>query len=279
MDGKFDPWSTDNKMLGKVYQQDNFEYVDTGVESEWCYILFSSNGLYYPDTQEVFEEQIVRKNRFEWKWVVRNSKIPQRAARIIYVRDIHKIWYTYGISAKVDTIDKTLELLKCLTEKYKVVTVGSSAGGYMAVLTAIKLQAQYCLNFSGQYRIDEELKNPYTDISGMLDEYWGTVFYFAPAYCQSDIEQYRLVEKKDCVRLFLFRDDRHASTMLTGNIPYIIGDTRDELEKIYAHWENKKINKFSFLMHTVPFMRLGKVMYREVKGFFIRRSGKHWNGV
>ncbi len=279
MNDKFDPWSTDNKMLGEVYQQDNFECVDTGVESEWCYIMFSSNGLYYPDTQEVFEEQIVRKNRFEWKWVVQNSPIPRRAARIIYVRDIHKIWYTYGISAKADTIDKTLQLLKKLTENYKVVTVGSSAGGYMAVLAAIKLQARYCLNFSGQYKIDEGLNNPYTDISDMLDGYQGTIFYFVPAYCESDIKQYRLVEKKNCVRFFLFQDDRHASTMLTGNIPYIIGDTGDELEKIYAHWSNKKINKLAFLMYTVPFMCLGKVMYREVKGYLIRRSGNHWNGV
>ena len=204
MNGEFDPWSTDDKMLDEVYQQNNFECVDTGIDSEWCYILFSSNGLYYPNKQEVFEEQIVRKNRFEWKWVVQNSQIPQRAARIIYVRDIHKIWYTYGISAKVDTIDKTLELLKSLTGKYKVITVGSSAGGYMAVLTAIRLQAQYCLNFSGQYKIDEELRNPYTDISGMLDEYQGTVFYFAPAYCQSDIEQYRLVEKRVVSGSFCF---------------------------------------------------------------------------
>lgn len=279
MSEELDIWDLSNPIIQEEYKKKNYECVDTGIDSTWCYIFFSSNGLYYPDTKEIFEEQIVKKNRYEWKWVVRNSKVQHRAGRIIYVRDIHKIWYTYGINNEANTIDKTLQMLRELAVGFDVVTVGSSAGGYMAVLAAIKLQAKYCINFSGQYLIDKKFENPYTDISGMLDEYKGKIFYFVPADCKSDIEQYQLVKKKECVYLFMFDDNRHASTMLTGNMPYIIGDSENELQKIYAKYAGKRIGKIDFLLATVPILRWGKLLYGEIKGYLIRRTGKHWNGI
>lgn len=279
MSEKFDVWDLGNETIRKEYEKNNYECVDTGIKSNWCYVLFSSNGLYYPDTKEVFEEQIVKKNRYEWKWVVKNSEIPTKAGKIIYVRDIHKIWYSYGINSRENTIDKTLDLLKTLTKGYRVVTIGSSAGGYMAVLAAIKLEACYCLNFSGQYKISDAFSNPYKDISGMLDYYTGEIFYFVPAYCKNDIEQYQLVENKKCVKRFLFNDDRHASTMLTGNMPYIVGNSADKLQRLYMVYSGKKIGKIGFLFHTVPITQWMRLLYGEVKGYLIRLSGKHWNGI
>lgn len=279
MSEKFDVWDLGNETIRKEYEKNNYECVDTGIKSNWCYVLFSSNGLYYPDTKEVFEEQIVKKNRYEWKWVVKNSEIPTKAGKIIYVRDIHKIWYSYGINSRENTIDKTLDLLKTLTKGYRVVTIGSSAGGYMAVLAAIKLEACYCLNFSGQYKISDAFSNPYKDISGMLDYYTGEIFYFVPAYCKNDIEQYQLVENKKCVKRFLFNDDRHASTMLTGNMPYIVGNSADKLQRLYTVYSGKKIGKIGFLFHTVPITQWMRLLYGEVKGYLIRLSGKHWNGI
>lgn len=279
MSEKFDVWDLGNETIRKEYEKNNYECVDTGIKSNWCYVLFSSNGLYYPDTKEVFEEQIVKKNRYEWKWVVKNSEIPTKAGKIIYVRDIHKIWYSYGINSRENTIDKTLDLLKTLTKGYRVVTIGSSAGGYMAVLAAIKLEACYCLNFSGQYKISDAFSNRYKDISGMLDYYTGEIFYFVPAYCKNDIEQYQLVENKKCVKRFLFNDDRHASTMLTGNMPYIVGNSADKLQRLYTVYSGKKIGKIGFLFHTVPITQWMRLLYGEVKGYLIRLSGKHWNGI
>lgn len=276
---KFDIWDLNNEIIGRIYKEDNYECVDTGVNSEWCYILFSSNGLYYPDTKETFESQIIKKNRYEWKWVVQNSKIPKRAARIIYVRDIHKIWYSYGINQQVNSVDKTLELLKDLTKGFKVVTIGSSAGGYMAVLTAVKLHAVYCINFSGQYKIEEKIGNLYSNLCPLLKDYRGKIYYFVPAYCQGDKEQYQLIEGEKSVRCFYFADDRHASTMLTGNMPYIIGEEQERLEALYKKYSDKKINRIEFLIGTVPFWNLGRVVYRELRGFIVRKSGKHWNGV
>ena len=93
----FDIWDPHNEIVLKAYQDDNYQCVETGEKSDLCYIFFSSNGLYYPNTKMIFEEQIFLKDRYEWKWVVKNSKIPQIASRIIYVRDIYKCWYSRGI--------------------------------------------------------------------------------------------------------------------------------------------------------------------------------------
>ena len=275
----FDIWDLNNEIIGRIYKEDNYECVDTGVNSEWCYILFSSNGLYYPDTKETFESQIIKKNRYEWKWVVQNSKIPKRAARIIYVRDIYKIWYSYGINQQVNSVDKTLELLKDLTKGFKVVTIGSSAGGYMAVLAAIKLNAAYCINFSGQYKIAEDLGNPYYNLVDLLEDYQGKIFYFVPALCPNDVEQYQLIEGIKCIRGFYFNDNKHASTMLTGNMPYIIESTEERLEQLYDKYCGRRIHKIEFLLYTVPVIYWWKIFYREIKGFIIRKTGRHWNGV
>lgn len=276
---ELDIWDLNNEVIRGEYEKKNYECIDTGVKSNRCYIFFSSNGLYYPNTEEIFEEQIIKKNRYEWKWVVRNSNIPKLAGRIIYVRDIHKKWYSYGINSQADTIDKTLNLLEELSKGFQIITVGSSAGGYMAVLAAIKLRADFCLNFSGQYKINEEFENSYSCLSNMLDDYSGKIFYFVPANCADDIEQYQLVEDKECIYMFSFNDERHASTMLTGNMPYIIDKPKETLQMLYKKYEGRKIGKVEFLLQTVPAVKWIKLLYREVKGYLIRRQGKHWNGI
>ena len=123
MTEKFDIWDSENEVILKAYAGDNYQCIDTGVKSDICYIFFSSNGLYFPNTREVFEEQIFLKDRYEWKWVVKNSKIPQIAGRIIYVRDIYKSWYSKGISCNINTTEKTLDLLRTLTDGYQIITI------------------------------------------------------------------------------------------------------------------------------------------------------------
>ena len=275
----FDIWDPHNEIVLKAYQDDNYQCVETGEKSDLCYIFFSSNGLYYPNTKEVFEEQILKKDRYEWKWVAEHSQIPRYAGKIIYVRDIYKKWYSRGISSSVNTIDQVLNLLKGLTEGWRVVTVGSSAGGYMAVLAAVKLNAEYFLNFSGQYYISKELNNPYYNLADVMSEYKGQIFYFLPAKCEADRQDYQRVAGIECVKEFLFNDTKHASTMLIGNMSYIIGRSKDELLCLYRRNKGKEINKIVFLIQTVPFGAIFNILAKEIKGFIIRRMGKHWNGV
>ena len=275
----FDIWDPQNEIVLKIYEKDNYEIYDTGADSDICYIFFSSNGLYYPNTREIFEKLIVDQDRYEWKWVVKNSSIPNIAGRIIYMRDIYKQWYSRGINKREDTIDKTLKRLEELTKGYRIVTVGSSAGGYMAVLTAIKLKAEYCFNFSGQYQIPANLGNPYFDLCTMLQNYAGRIFYFLPAHCEADRKEYKSVQDVECVKAFLFNDCKHAATMLTGNISYIIDRKQEDLLLLFEKNDGKEINKILFLFQTVPFCKIFAIMMKEVKGFCVRRMGRKWNDV
>ena len=279
MQKEFDIRDFKNKILIQAYEKDNYYYVDTDADTNICYIFFSSNGLYYPNTEEVLREQIFEKDRYEWKWVAKNSSVYNRAGRVIFVRDIYKCWYSRGISHKVNTIDKVLELLKTLTEGYRVITVGSSAGGYMAVLSAIKLNAEFCFNFSGQYHISEDLGNPYLDLTDLLKEYNGNIFYFMPVHYEADRKEFLSVENIKCIKTFGFNENRHASTMLTGNISYIIDKEENELIELYERFCGKEINKLHFLLMTVPFKYIFSVLYREIRGFAIRKMGRHWNGI
>lgn len=276
---EFDLNDISDSMLVNAFKHDNYEVIDTGVDSDLCYIFFSSNGLYYPNTRETFREQIEIKNRFEWKWIVSKSNISKKASRIIYVRDIYKCWYSYGINEKYNSIDKTIDLLRELSIGKEVVTVGSSAGGYMAVLTAIKLDAIYCLNFSGQYVIDKTGNNTYIDLSEFIGKYKGKIYYFLPAFNESDKKQSEYIIHFDNVKCLYFNDDKHASTMLTGNMPYIINKDCKSLDNLYCKWKGKKINKYFFLLLTVPFYIFVSVMKKEVIEFLKRRMGKFSNGL
>lgn len=261
------------ELVWAAYEGDNYQCIDTGTDSDICYIFFSSNGLYYPDEKEVFESEIIQKDRYEWKWVVNHSGIPEKAGRVIYVRDVFKDWYSMGISKTVNTLDKTLDLLKRLTEGYRIVTVGSSAGGYMAVLAAVSLQAAWCINFSGQYRVRPNVQEEYRDLSTILQDYHGVIFYFVPIKSEQDLEQYELVKNIASIKAFLFTGKKHADTMLTGNLQYVIDKNADELLLLHEHYKDREIDKFKFLFDSVPLSGIIRIAPKEITGFVKRRLG------
>lgn len=90
-------FQVDSDIVQQVYnEKDNFliEYDNQG-EKKWCAIYFSSNDIYFPNTEEIFRKRIIEKNFFEWY----HSRI-NRAYKHIFVRDIFKQWYLMGINAK-----------------------------------------------------------------------------------------------------------------------------------------------------------------------------------
>ncbi len=130
----------EDELLWRAYEMENIKVVDLENETGLCYIFFSDNGLYNPNYRDDFEENIIKKNYFEWENICKSRKIRKIAQRIIYVRDIWKSWYVRGINRKLDTVYKLIDALKELTDGYRVITVGNSAGGYMATLAGIKLR-------------------------------------------------------------------------------------------------------------------------------------------
>lgn len=124
------------KLLYKYYDEDNFEVVDfeDNKKNKLCYIFFSSNGLYKDRNDIEIIKKMHETDRYEWKFISADKEIKQKASRIIYLRDIFKIFYIRGISKKINTIPKICELLTKLTNDMDVILAGSSAGAYMSLL-------------------------------------------------------------------------------------------------------------------------------------------------
>ena len=129
-------------------------------ELKLCVLYFSSNDIYYPNNENAFRFSILEKDHYEWC----NCKI-KTAQKHIFLRDVNKQWYLSGINDNISTPDKLLAFLKNETNGYDIITVGSSAGGYAAILDGILLKAYRVFAFNAQLEINslldtEERTNP-----------------------------------------------------------------------------------------------------------------------
>lgn len=92
---------------------------------------------------------MVDKDRYEWY----NLRV-QRASKHIFVRDVYKQWYATGLNKSIPDVDSMLFFFQKECEGYnEIVTVGSSAGGYAAILLGTKLKASVCFSFNAQWEL------------------------------------------------------------------------------------------------------------------------------
>lgn len=138
---------TDSPITIEAYNKlDNYKIVSTTDGSpDICAIYFTSHDLYYPNTEESFRYSIYEKDRYEWT----NCLIAE-AGKHIFLRDVHKQWYLSGINSRISTPVLLLNFLRNQTKDMKVVTVGSSAGGYAAIRFGEWLCAERVIAFSPQ---------------------------------------------------------------------------------------------------------------------------------
>lgn len=255
--------SEENKLLNEKYIEENCEEIVINAKNKVCFIFFSSNGIYFPNTQDVFERVINIHNRYEWKNIAKDKNIVKIAGKYIFVRDIYKSWYVKGINQRASTIDSLVDYLKKKTKGYRIVTVGNSAGGYAATLVGALLNVEMVFNFSGQfslwqhqdvvstnrvlnkYQLDEE-KNKYYDITRYINGET-SIFYFYPAYCEQDIEQAGLVKKINNVYCFAFAGKKHGETMYPLNMPYILVLDKQCMLALYEKYKDRVIDRNIFL--------------------------------
>ena len=84
----------------------------------------------------------------------------------IFIMDKSDSWYHNGIDALTDDINETISFIKTLKErkKYsKVLCVGASMGGYMALLAGRLIGATNILALSAQTFLDTKNRNKYQD--------------------------------------------------------------------------------------------------------------------
>lgn len=253
-----------NELLYEYYSKPNYKTVQYEANHKLCYIFFSGNGIYYPNDKGTFLRTIKAEERFEWENVVKFSDIPQKAGKCIYVRDLHKTWYVTGISNKIDSIDKLINVLKELTDGYEVITVGNSAGGYIASLVGAKLKAMHAFNFSGQFSLyenagmiqayywldkykEDELRCRYYNICKYIKNTI-PIIYFYPEYCEQDKKQSVLVEEYSNVLSFPINSERHGQTLSNEKIACLLTLNLFEIQELYRKYGKRVMDSNEFIL-------------------------------
>ena len=104
---------TNGSVWDKVYQLDNYSIKVFDPNSKLCVIYFSSSAIYYPNTEKALEERVIDQDYYEWKaYPLRNI------GKAIYVRDVAKQFYIYGINKNISTITAIIEFLRKETLGY-----------------------------------------------------------------------------------------------------------------------------------------------------------------
>lgn len=280
---------------GQDYLYKTFTNIEEEIVNEnekSCYLFFSSNGLYKDSLFEEFEQVMLKNNRYEWKSIasvikkIRKEKI----GKIIYVRDVYKKYYMYGINFEYASIEGTILYLKEKTAGFKLTTVGISSGGYMAVIAGCLLEAERIFCISGQFDLKDYLtEKELQEFKAINREYYNIVnlieksvnipiYYFCPVNCESDYFNYQLVKKCRNVRSFLFPDKVHAATVYPFNFPDIICLSKERLDYLAKGYSEHLIDKRKFLLQTIS-CRGGIEILRRIftSKFSIKRLKQLWD--
>lgn len=154
-------FQVDNHLVRNAYNNKNYTIrYDESVPAGTCAIYFSSNNIYHPNNEVEFSKKIIDNDFYEW-FKIRIKKVHKH----IFLRDIHKQWYITGISSEINSPEKLLEFLQAEIKGCKVTVVGSSAGGYAAVLYGSLIKAEKIFSFNGQMELNSLLdtSTPQTD--------------------------------------------------------------------------------------------------------------------
>lgn len=273
-------FQTDSDIVNQVYNEnDNYiiEYNETG-DKNYCAIYFSSNDIYYPNNEEIFRKRIVDNNFFEWY----NTRI-EKAYKHIFVRDIFKQWYLCGINSKIDTQEKLFDFLTKETSGYNIINVGSSAGGYAAILYGSLLKAERVLAFNPQFEINSllhrstEAINPlvfrlnnirsyYFDIKN-IDFNNTTIFYFMSNKSKWDIEQSSHIGSTNNLYKICFKTSHHGIPFLKVALFKVINLTNDELKQL----TRKNHSPILFTLKMVGIRKTLYGFYRQIKQAYNKR--------
>jgi hypothetical protein len=261
-------FQVDSPAVLKAFDTNNYciEYnKENNNESNLCVIYFSSNEIYYPNTLKSFEYSIIEREKYEWK----RNRFPN-AGKHIFIRDIRKQWYIGGINSKLDSPSKLVDFLKKETEGFKVYTIGSSAGGFAAILFGSLLQVNRVYAFNSQLNLNVTMQssnllvdpilfdknndnevNPYFDLSNFITE--GIDYYYFQS-CQSkmDVEQFQSTstQAKNNIKIIRFKTSNHGFPFLRINLPYILAFDKNSLDNLV----NKIFSLIPFSIRLIGFI-------------------------
>ena len=201
---------------------------------DYCILYFSSHNIYNPNTESEFKKNILKKDRYEWYGTRINY-----GHKHIFIRDIIKQWYLTGINGNLDQPSRLLDFLKKETEGYRIITLGSSAGGFAAVIYGQLLNAETILSFNGQFQVNSliDISTPGTDPvifrsknNPVIREFYdcrnfisnpSSVYYFYSNSSDWDVEQREHIEGIS-INIIEFKTSHHGIPFLKSNLPALL---------------------------------------------------------
>lgn len=283
----------DSEIVNEFYNN-HANYIieyNEGVPKEYCIVYFSSNDLYFPNSEIAFSETIVKKNKFEWY----KSRIGF-GYKHIFFRDIKKQWYLTGVNATINNPQALLHFLQEETRGYKVILLGSSAGGFISVILGQLLNAERIYSFNGQFEIFSLLDKPNPETVNPLifrnkdnpeiSLYFKainfitnpqSIFYFHSNKSYWDIQQNAEIRGLPVNRIS-FITSNHGIPFLKSNLPVVLNFSMKELKAL----SGKTIHPFFFSLKTVGFLKtmegLSSIVKFGLNKIYIRTVQK-WKKV
>tara|TARA_R110002126_G_scaffold286935_3_gene439232 strand:- start:8445 stop:9302 length:858 start_codon:yes stop_codon:yes gene_type:complete len=273
-------FQVDSEIVKNVYNsQDNYliSYNEKCSNKNTCAIYFSSNDIYFPNTQEVFEQRIIEKDFYEWY----GTRITN-AYKHILVRDVHKQWYLSGINKEINSPESLLNFFITETKGYSILTVGSSAGGYAAVLYGSMLKAKKAIVFNAQFEIKTLLDSSnsstdpfifryknlpvskYYDIKPFINKST-KVFYFYSLGSKWDAEQHEHVKDVQSINVIPFSTNHHGIPFLKFALNVVINLEGYKLTKFIKSKNNPIVFTIRMIGLVKTFQGAKKLLLHKYK--------------
>ena len=236
------------ELIAEQFHKDNFLIqTDNDKDGEkYAVIYCSSNGIYRNDTVEEFTKTILQRDSYEWYM----TRIPY-AQKHIFIRDVSKRIYQYGINDNgLDTIEKIAEMIKKETEGYKIITMGSSSGGYMSVVLGKLLNADYTIAFSPilkTFKPGIENKTITDDLRFDHLSYADSdvpVFYIYPNGSEWDIYNSDLMKGFKNIHFLPIKSSVHGVPLNKRMLKKLLEKDKETLKKICRYKTTEVITEF-----------------------------------
>ena len=267
------------------FKKDNYRLEDVANNDRCC--IFCSSHALYNHSEESFYQQVVLKDKYEFDNIAKDQRIRQYFGRIIYIRDIFMHFYVNGINSAVDSIDKLAELLKSLTNGYKVTIVGCSAGGYIAMILGAVLKAERVFSFAGQFVLtewrggnnklnfsdfpslvevsDNIYYSKYFDIRHLIADNGYKIYHFYGCKNEADCNQVELIKGIKNVLLFAFNTVSHGGVYIYSfDIPFLLTSKNDNIDFLQKKFIGHSINKLSFSNKLIGFRLTVKLLLKRI---------------
>ena len=257
----------DDNLVYEVWQfKDNFKIEfsnEKNVNKSLCAIYFSSNGIYFPNTANTFFDNIIRKDRYEWY-----GKRIKKAYKHIFVRDVFKQWYVKGINKAISSPEKLVDWLTKECEGFETIVIGSSAGGYAAVLFGSMIGAKIQIAFSPQLNLKRMInndKNPllnidyqFLDISGYIHKAHHLFLFYSE---ESTIDQMDIMIAKSVnANIIMFKGDVHGVQIRSMALPTVINMKIENLIRLVG----KRYSPLWFSIRHIDIYTTVKILFGKL---------------